>query len=202
MQLPVDPIPSAAELKRLAKDLLKKNVNELSLKNVRLDLYSEEQIEALLELIRQAKITTLSFEDNELGSAISLERLKMLCEGLKNSSVKILNIDNNKLHCFSSEHWQVLEKLLTKLSLDLISLQHNNLVALEKESYLAFNTLIHRANCPCHIAFNNWCLNFSRWVKLTSLETNTNIATNRYSLLNVQVGQEEIDEENKSAYEP
>lgn len=181
MQLPINPKILPATLIQFAEIMIKSNSKALSLKNVRLDLYSEEQIAALIKLIELAKPSSLSFVDNDLGTRLSFTSWQTLCAGLMRSSVSELIIDNNKLDSFSPKHWKVLEILVGVHPFNSISLQNNNLVNLTEKSHQALNSLVHRVRCPCLISYNNWDRNYNRWLELISLNPTNHFSRNRYS---------------------
>lgn len=171
--LPNDPQISPKELIAFAKELFKEEIIELELKNIRLDLYSIKQLNALIRLIKEARVTKLTLEDNNLGTKLSLRYWKILCNGLRGSAVETLKIDQNELDKFSYKHWKTLESLIGDdglKQLKLLSLQHNNLVGLEENCFLALKRLAHKATA-CHLAENNWINNFKRWSDLISKES-------------------------------
>lgn len=170
-QLSIDSTITKEELKAFEKKLIENKTTELSLKKVRLGLYADEQFQALVELIDKSKVTTLIFEDNELGTEISLTRWQTLCKSLIGSEVKILKIDNNKLEHFSCQHWQALKSLIDGHCFNLLTLQQNNLSALDKNNHKALKELVLSANYPCHLADNNWHKNLTHWNDLTARET-------------------------------
>ncbi|KTD39096.1 hypothetical protein Lnau_0295 [Legionella nautarum] len=168
----LSPPTSPDDLEKYVNEELAQGKKELSFFNLRLDFYTAEQITAFLKKITQAGVTSLHFKNNELGSTIKPECWVAFFDGLIDSSIKKLLIDDNQIHQLDLGSWKAMDNFIEKCKsrLELVSLQNNNLVLLCDEKHEVLNRLVHHLACPCLISLNNWHTNLSRWGELTFVE--------------------------------
>lgn len=152
----------------LGKRLIKPSVlaRSLDLTGISFASISEEELKAIIVLLKTEKIQTLILNNNQLGHKKSLNNWLIFCEGLKANALETLIIDNNELHLAENQFWIALAGLTTSPKLKMLSLQNNQLYALSEESFIAFKNMAKDMMCPCLIGFNRWEQNLDRWNQL------------------------------------
>ncbi|PJE18150.1 hypothetical protein [Legionella sp.] len=182
----LNPLTSIDDLEKYINEELEQGKKELSFLNLRLNAYTKEQITDFLNKITQAGVTSLYFKGNELGSTITPECWIAFFDGLVDSSVEKLLMDNNQMHQLDVESWVAMDNFIEKCNarLKLFSLQNNDLVQLCDGKHEVLNRLVHRLDCPFLISFNNWHKNLLRWDELTTpVNTNRALLLARQSIL-------------------